>query len=205
MLFQAREETRDAWCINAELRPAIEAPLILVGRHEQILALDRSVLKRAVEFLIDSWQPEEALIRLGLALLRGVPASAQAAPVRRASRGLEVLIADEDPFVVTTMRDALQDSGMKCIVASSGPVALQMIRDYRPQGAVVDVNVPAMDGYKVLTAIREESLPVRVVLLTARRNENDIARAFKLGADDYLVKPFSHLELVARLKRRLKI
>jgi len=93
---------------------------------------------------------------------------------------------------------------MKCIVASSGLVALQMIRDYRPHAAVVDVNVPAMDGYEVLTAIREESLPVRVVLLTARRSENDIARAFELGADDYLVKPFSHLELVARLKRRLK-
>jgi DNA-binding response OmpR family regulator len=58
-----------------------------------------------------------------------------------------------------------------------------------------------MDGYEVLAAIRAENLPVRVLLLTARQQESDIIRGFTLGADDYVVKPFSPLELVARLKR----
>jgi DNA-binding response OmpR family regulator len=58
-----------------------------------------------------------------------------------------------------------------------------------------------MDGYEVLSAIRAENLPVRVMLLTARQQESDIIRGFTLGADDYVVKPFSPMELVARLKR----
>jgi DNA-binding response OmpR family regulator len=60
-----------------------------------------------------------------------------------------------------------------------------------------------MDGYEVLAAIRAEDLPVRVLLLTARQQESDILRGFTLGADDYVVKPFSPMELVARLKRLL--
>jgi DNA-binding response OmpR family regulator len=58
-----------------------------------------------------------------------------------------------------------------------------------------------MDGYEVLAALRNENLPIRVMLLTARQQENDVIRGFSLGADDYMVKPFSPLELVARLKR----
>jgi len=61
-----------------------------------------------------------------------------------------------------------------------------------------------MDGYQVLSSIRAEKLPVRVVLLTARQQETDIIRGFTLGADDYIVKPFNPLELAARLKRLLR-
>jgi len=60
-----------------------------------------------------------------------------------------------------------------------------------------------MDGYEVLAAIRREGIPVRVLLLTARQQEGDVLRGFALGADDYVVKPFSPMELVARLKRLL--
>jgi DNA-binding response OmpR family regulator len=78
-----------------------------------------------------------------------------------------------------------------------------MVRDLKPQAAVLDVNMPGMDGYEVLSAIRDEEHPVRVLLLTARQQENDILRGFTLGADDYVVKPFSPVELTARLKRLL--
>jgi DNA-binding response OmpR family regulator len=61
-----------------------------------------------------------------------------------------------------------------------------------------------MDGYEVLAALRAENLPVRVMLLTARQRESDIIRGFTLGADDYVVKPFSPMELVARLKRLIQ-
>jgi two-component system OmpR family response regulator len=64
--------------------------------------------------------------------------------------------------------------------------------------------MPGMDGYQVLAAIRKECLPVPVILLTARSQENDISRGFVLGADDYIVKPFNLVELVARLRRLLR-
>ena len=63
--------------------------------------------------------------------------------------------------------------------------------------------MPGMDGYEVLAAIRAEGLQVRVILLTARQQESDVIRGFTLGADDYVVKPFGPMELVARLKRLL--
>jgi DNA-binding response OmpR family regulator len=63
--------------------------------------------------------------------------------------------------------------------------------------------MPGLDGYEVLSAIRAEGLHVRVLLLTARQQESDVIRGFTLGADDYMVKPFGPMELVARLKRLL--
>lgn len=65
------------------------------------------------------------------------------------------------------------------------------------------MNMPGMDGFEVLAAVRAEAIPVRIILLTARHQEHDIVRGFTLGSDDYVVKPFSPMELVARLKRLL--
>jgi len=207
LLFHVREETMGAWWINPGAKEPPHMPLVLVGRRAQILAVDRSVLARASEFLIDGWQPEEALMRLSFALSRGVPAAAPApatAAARPGSGKAEILIADDDPVVISRVRMTLEEYGMKCMVASSGTVALQMVRDYRPHAVVLDVNMPGMDGFLVLAAIREQGLPVRVLLLSARRHENDISRAFNLGADDYMVKPFNQVELVARLKRLVR-
>jgi two-component system alkaline phosphatase synthesis response regulator PhoP len=63
--------------------------------------------------------------------------------------------------------------------------------------------MPGVDGFEVLSAIRSEDLPIQVVLLTARQQEHDVLRGFQLGADDYLVKPFSPPELLARINRLL--
>jgi DNA-binding response OmpR family regulator len=93
---------------------------------------------------------------------------------------------------------------MECQVVVDGRKALEATRRWRPQVAILDVNMPGMDGYEVLAALRAENLPVRVMLLTARQRESDIIRGFTLGADDYVVKPFSPMELVARLKRLIQ-
>jgi DNA-binding response OmpR family regulator len=92
---------------------------------------------------------------------------------------------------------------MNCWSAANGVEALRLIREEKPHAAVLDVNMPGLDGYKVLAAVRAENLPVRVVLLTARQREDDVLRGFQMGADDYLIKPFSPLELIARLRRLL--
>jgi CheY-like chemotaxis protein len=191
-------------------------PLVLVGGREDLLALPLDVQARACEFLIDGWQPEEVIMRLSFALARGTPppaadanAGAGAAPVtaQPQRRGLagkpEIVIADDDTHVLAVVRSALQSLGMECRSAASGPEALSMIRELCPQAAVLDVNMPGMDGFEVLAAIRQEALPLKVIMLTARQHERDVLRGFELGADDYVVKPFNPMELAARLKRFL--
>jgi DNA-binding response OmpR family regulator len=78
-----------------------------------------------------------------------------------------------------------------------------MLREDQLHAVVLDVNMPGLDGFEVLAAVRREAIPVRVILLTARQTESDIIRGFSLGADDYIIKPFNPMELVARLKRLL--
>jgi CheY-like chemotaxis protein len=178
-----------------------------VGTRDHLLSLDEPVQGLAREFLMDSWLPEEVLVRLSLALSQR-PKEAQAAGALLQSSAAvqgraQIVVADDDSTVLLLVRTALQNFGMDCQSAADGPQALEMIRRIRPHAAVLDVNMPGMDGYAVLAAIRQEGIPLRVLLLTARQQESDIIRGFNLGADDYVVKPFSPMELVARLKRLL--
>jgi DNA-binding response OmpR family regulator len=179
-------------------------PLVFVGSRDHLLSLDQSVQALACEFLMDSWQPEEALVRLSLALSQQrVSMPPKPLTGMAASERTRVAIADDDPTVLALVRTALANFGMECYTAADGPTALENIRRYRPHAAVLDVNMPGMDGYEVLSAVRKEEIPVRVLLLTARQQESDVIRGFTLGADDYVVKPFSPMELVARMKRLL--
>ena len=198
---------------------ACPRPVVLVGGREDLLALPLDVQANACEFLIDGWQPEEVIMRLSFALARGtapatvpgpVPAGvlgaalAAAEPQRRNAAGKpEIVIADDDVHVLAVVRSALKSLGMDCRTASSGPEALNLIREIRPQAAVLDVNMPGMDGFEVLAAIRQAGLSLKIIMLTARQHERDVLRGFELGADDYVVKPFNPLELAARLKRFL--
>jgi len=131
------------------------------------------------------------------------PAAPSLPPPAPRTGKLKVVVADDDPTVLALVRAAIENFGMECVTASDGTTGIDTIRRVRPDAAVLDVNMPGMDGYEVLAAIRGESIPTRVLLLTARQQESDVIRAFSLGADDYVVKPFSPLELVARLKRLL--
>ena len=194
------------------LTPAVpgmgDRPVVLAGMRDHLLSLPRSAQGMAREFLMDSWLPEEALVRLTLALSPhpkssgGGSAAAAAAPIVVQGR-VRVVVADDDPTVLLLVRTALRNFGMDCECAPDGPRALEAIRQGRPHAAVLDINMPGMDGFAVLSEIRREGLPLRVLLLTARQQESDVIRGFALGADDYVVKPFSPAELVARLKRLL--
>ena len=184
---------------------AARRPMVFVGTREHLLALPQQVQSLAREFLMDSWLPDEALVRLSLAISPrpSAPPAPAVAPASAPHGRPQVVIADDDPTILALVRTALQNFGMECRTAVDGPSALELIRNGRPNAAVLDVNMPGMDGYEVLSGVRSEQLPVRVLLLTARQQESDILRGFALGADDYVVKPFSPMELVARLKRLL--
>jgi DNA-binding response OmpR family regulator len=180
-------------------------PAVLIGTRDDLLEIDQRVQSMAREFLMDAWEPDEALVRLSLAVrpkAAGGPAMAASAPSAIIGRP-RVLIADDDPTVLTLVRTALQNFGMDCQTASDGVQALAAIRSLRPHAAVLDINMPGMDGFEVLSAVRAEQFPGRVLLLSARQQESDVIRGFTLGADDYVIKPFSPMELVARLKRLL--
>jgi len=199
--------------LNPESAIRGKCPMVFVGSRDDLLSIGPEVQALACEFLMDAWQPEEALVRLSRAFTQQrqivdsspTPRSAPPPePLRAVASGrAQVVIADDDPTVVILVRTALQNFGMECYTADDGPAAIELIRRYKPNAAVLDVNMPGMDGYQVLAAIRAEEIPVRVVLLTARQQESDVLRGFTLGADDYVVKPFSPMELVARLKRLL--
>jgi CheY-like chemotaxis protein len=217
VVYHVRRETlRTRWmAADAPLSP--DQALVLAGGREHIMRVNSAVQARVREFLIDDWQTEEALLRLGFSLSRA-RASASTTPRAEGRCGThtaagnslpegafpEILIADDDPLVRTMVRATLQNHGMRCRLAATGAEALQIANECRPNAAVLDVGMPEMDGYQVLAAIREGGLPVHVILLTARSQEGDISRGFKLGADDYIVKPFNLVELVARLRRLLR-
>jgi DNA-binding response OmpR family regulator len=214
VMVHVREETLNSAWLQPEgnLPPAV--PLVLVGGREHLLELDAAVQSRACEYLIDGWQPEEVVMRLSFAISRAGASkiaaaeasnsAPQAGPVRRAlGSKAQILIADDDTHVLAVVRSALQNLGIECRAASSGPEALSLIREMSPHAAVLDVNMPGMDGFEILSTVRQEGLPTRILMLTARQHESDVLRGFTLGADDYVVKPFNPLELAARLKRLL--
>src|ERR1700748_2311781 len=95
---------------------------------------------------------------------------------------------------------------MICHLAENGAEALEIFKSKRPCAVVMDIIMPSMDGFQILAAVKQDPdlQNIPVLLLTSRNAEVDKLQAFALGADDYLVKPFSPMELAVRLKRLLK-
>jgi len=196
------------------LRPETPNPspvkLVLLGARTDLIDLPEGVRMRAVDFVVDGQHPEEVGMRLAFALTR-TPEPAPVLPVlparqapvapRRAVVSQTVVLADDDEIVRALTTSLLKNHGIACRTAENGLDALRLIRSEKPTAALLDVNMPGMSGFEVLAAVRAENLPSRVMLLTAREREDDILRGFRLGADDYLVKPFNPFELVARIKR----
>jgi CheY-like chemotaxis protein len=133
-----------------------------------------------------------------------VPAAVAPAAPKPAKRNPDVLIADDDPNVRMVIKAVLENGGFDVIVAENGVEALRLARSRFPSAAILDVNMPGISGFAILAKLREEKIPIRVILVTARQQTNDVLQGFKLGADDYIVKPFNPAEVVARLARVLE-
>ena len=116
-----------------------------------------------------------------------------------------ILICDDDPLLVDLLEYRLTSRGYAVAVAEDGGKALRRLQEMRPDAVLLDAMMPVIDGYEVLRKIREtpETADIPVIMLTARKQEQDIVMALELGANDYLVKPFIPEELVARLARLL--
>jgi two-component system, OmpR family, phosphate regulon response regulator PhoB len=118
-------------------------------------------------------------------------------------RELVVLVVDDEPMVREVVCTYLARDGFVCHEASDGEEALAAIGEHNPALVVLDVMLPKLDGYSVLAKVRETS-DVPVILLTARSTETDRLLGLELGADDYVVKPFSPREVAARVRTVLK-
>ena len=185
-----------------ETIPQWDKPVLLVGSRDLLLRLPPH--NSAEDFLFSPWTGEEVVLRCYFAISR----AAQAPPsrvVRKAAEKGRVLVADDDSTIRALVEATVQNSGLECRVATTGGEALELIRSWQPDLAVLDVNMPNRNGFEVLSELRNNPLTrdTRVILLTARQQETDVIRGFGLGADDYVIKPFSPMELIARLKRLL--
>ncbi|MCL4369360.1 MAG: response regulator transcription factor [Chloroflexi bacterium] len=114
-----------------------------------------------------------------------------------------ILVIEDEPKIVDVVDLYLEREGFEVLVASDGRTGLRMFEEQRPDLVILDLMLPVMDGLEVCRAIRKESA-VPIVMLTARDEEIDKILGLELGADDYVTKPFSPRELVARVKAVLR-
>jgi two-component system KDP operon response regulator KdpE len=118
--------------------------------------------------------------------------------------GEKILVVDDEPRVVQLVRVVLEAVGYNVIAAISGESAVEMVALEQPDLVLLDIRLPnGPDGYEVCERIREFS-HVGVIMLTAKAQQDDVLRGFRVGADDYLTKPFNAKELVARVKAVLR-
>ncbi|MBE2224355.1 MAG: response regulator transcription factor [Anaerolineae bacterium] len=118
-----------------------------------------------------------------------------------------ILLVDDDQMITSPLANRLKEAGYTVLVANNGRSGLDMALSQRPDVVVLDVMMPDMDGWEVCKSLRRQS-PVPILMLTARGDEVDRILGLELGADDYLTKPFSTRELIARLRalrRRIQL
>src|SRR5947208_12617813 len=118
-------------------------------------------------------------------------------PVAHAKR---ILVIEGNPDLAYGLRNNLEIEGYEVEVAKDGTRGLARARTANPDLVVLDLMLPGMDGFRVLRALREDGHSMPVLILTARGEEADKVRGLRLGADDYVTKPFGVLELLARIE-----
>lgn len=115
----------------------------------------------------------------------------------------KILVIDDEQSILDLVTAYLRKEGFEYLTAKDGPSGLQTARAHKPDLVVLDIMLPGMDGIELLTQLRRES-DVYVIMLTARTEEIDKLLGLSVGADDYLTKPFSPRELIARIKAALR-
>ena len=118
----------------------------------------------------------------------------------------EILIVDDEPSIVVPIQFLMEQQGYSVLVAENGEDALDIIYKYKPDLILLDIMLPRIDGYEVCEIVRlnPEYRGIKIIFLTAKGREVEIAKGLSLGADAYITKPFSNTELIAKVKELLK-
>lgn len=184
----------DALICGASLANELAAagvPMLIAGTPDADTTFD---------FILPPIRSEEVVLRLQRLL--------EAKPVHRpaASATPVILTADDDPTTTAIVRAVVTQNAMTCHVARDGREAFERARELVPDAIVLDVNMPFRDGFEVLSALREEprTASIPVLMLTSVQQEADVVKGFRLGADDYVLKPFNPMELLARIRRLVR-
>ena len=117
---------------------------------------------------------------------------------------MRLLIADDEENLAYALKAVLEDAGYNCNVCFDGKSAIRLISQEIYDGLILDIMMPEKNGYEVLSIIRKKKIDIPVLLLSALNEVDDKVQGFDLGANDYLSKPFSTKELIARIKVMLK-
>lgn len=116
----------------------------------------------------------------------------------------QILVADDDEAICDTVEDALRLAGYATLRARNGQEALDQIRKHRPSLAILDVNMPKSSGFDVVNKLNALNIATPIIFLTARHSREDVVSGLKIGADDYIKKPFGIEELLLRVSAVLR-
>ncbi|MEY9861057.1 DNA-binding response OmpR family regulator [Catenulispora sp. GAS73] len=117
---------------------------------------------------------------------------------------MDVLVVEDDPDVATAVRRGLESEGWTVDVAGDGATGLRLARRHDYQAIILDIMLPALNGYRVCAELRQAGVRTPILMLTAKDGEWDEAEALDTGADDYLRKPFAYVVLLARLRALIR-
>jgi DNA-binding response OmpR family regulator len=118
--------------------------------------------------------------------------------------GTEILIVEDDPEMAAVLRQGFEQEELIPTVAGDGVAGMNLAREGRFDAIVLDVMLPVLDGFEVASRLRKEGNHTPILLLTARDSVTDVVRGLDCGAEDYLTKPFSFLELTARIRALIR-
>ena len=118
----------------------------------------------------------------------------------------KILVIDDEKDIVSLLRYHLEKAGFQCFEGMDGAIALRLIREHHPDLLILDLMLPGMDGLEICRQLRQDAATARlpILMLTAKAEEVDRVVGLEVGADDYVVKPFSPRELVARVRAILR-
>ena len=116
----------------------------------------------------------------------------------------KILVVEDDAAIALGLESALQDEGYETQIARTGPDGLRLAKENRPDLLILDLMLPGMSGLEICKRLRDEGLATPVIMLTSKAEEDDRVLGLELGADDYVTKPFSLRELMARVRAHLR-
>jgi DNA-binding response OmpR family regulator len=179
-------------------------PALVIGTLEELMMQPQAMADLNRDFVVRPFKPEELLLRASR-ILRFAE-TAELAIQSSSRNGLHhILLADDDATTITMISTILKHFDFDCEIAHDGVQALDIARKKKPDLVLLDVSMPKMNGFEALAALRKDSATrnTPVVLVSAHRDEADVVKGFSLGANDYIAKPFTPGELMARINRIL--
>jgi DNA-binding response OmpR family regulator len=179
-------------------------PALVIGTLEELVMHSQAVVDLNRDFVVRPFKPEELLLRASR-ILRFNETTEFAIQSSGRNNLRHILLADDDATTIVMISTILKHFNFECEIAHDGVQAVEIACKKKPDLVLLDVSMPKMNGFEALAALRKDSATrnMPVVLVSAHRDEADVVKGFALGANDYITKPFTPGELMARVNRVL--